>query len=164
MPESTSVGNKKLLQRYQQLVITIRSDPLLSLVVFQFLVLGIIGLTGFVGWWLSLIFELSAPGYLNYITDHLEHWTVNFSWWGVLSLCVGLISFTAAILIRKNDLFGTVIGLFAFFLGFMTNMLVARNPPAHIAVGVIVGWIIIIPTIFYLIRLKTDNEGSQLQA
>ncbi|MHA2202435.1 MAG: hypothetical protein ACW991_01985 [Candidatus Hodarchaeales archaeon] len=164
MPESNSVGNKKLLQKYQQLVITVRSDPLLSLVVFQFIVLGIIGLTGFIGWGMALNFELSAPGYLSYIADHLEHWTVKFSWWGVLSLCVGLISFASAILIRKNDLAGAGIGLFAFLLGFMTNMLVARNPPAHIAVGVIVGWIIITPTIFYLVRLKTDNEGSQLQS
>ncbi|MFX0126149.1 MAG: hypothetical protein ACFFAE_21185 [Candidatus Hodarchaeota archaeon] len=160
MPESTLGWNHKLVQKCQQLTISVRSDPLQNLVVFQFIVLGIIGLVGFMGWWLALIIELSAPGYLNYITDHLEHWTIKFSWWGVLSLCVGFISFAAAILIRKNDLLGAGVGLFAFLLGFTTNMLVARNPPAHIAVGIIVGWIIIIPTIFYLIRLKTDDEGS----
>lgn len=160
MSESTPVWNKKLFQKCQQLAISVRSDPLLSLVVFNYLVLGIIGLTGFVGWWLALISQLSAPGYLNYITDHLEHWTIKFSWWGLLSLCVGFISFAAAILIRKNDLRGAGLGLFAFLLGFVTNMLVARNPPAHIAVGVIVGWIVIIPTFFYVIRLKTEDEGS----
>ncbi len=159
MHESTPEGNKKLVQECKQLAISVRSDPLLSLVVFQFLVFGIIGLAGFVGWLLSLIFQLSAPGYLNYITDHLEHWTTNFSWWGVLSLCVGFISFAAAILIRKNDLIGASMGLFAFLLGFVTNMIVARNPLAHIAVGAIIGWILIIPTIFYLIRLKPDGEG-----
>ena len=158
MYESTLVWNKRLFQKCKQLAVSVRSDPLLSLVVFQFLVFGIIGLAGFVGWLLSLIFQLSAPGYLNYITDHLEHWTTNFSWWGVLSLCVGIISFATAILIRKNDLIGASMGLFAFLLGFVTNMIVARNPPAHIAVGVIIGWILIIPTIFYLIRLKTEDE------
>ncbi|UCG00987.1 MAG: hypothetical protein JSW11_15385 [Candidatus Heimdallarchaeota archaeon] len=156
MPESSSTWSKKLFQKYKQLALSVRSDPLLSLVVFQFIVLGIIGLVGFVGWGLSLIFELSAPGYLNYITDHLEHWTIKSSWWGLLSLCVGFISFAAAFLIRKNDLLGAGVGFFALILGFITNMLVARNPPAHIAVGVIVGWIIVIPTIFYLIRQKSD--------
>lgn len=156
MPDSTPGWTNKLVQKCRHLSGSVRSDPLLSLVVFQFLVYGIIGLTGFIGWWLSLVFQLSAPGYLNYITDHLEHWTINFSWWGVLSLCVGVISFAAVILIRKNDLVGAGVGAFAFVLGFITNMLVARNPPAHIAVGIIVGWIVLIPTIFYLIRLKTD--------
>jgi len=154
MHESTREGNKRLVQKCKQLVVFIRSDPLLSLVIFQFFIFGIIGLAGFVGCLLSLILQLSAPGYLNYITDHLEHWTTNFSWWGVLSLCVGIISFAAAILIRKNDIIGASVGLFAFLLGFVTNMTVARNPPAHIAVGAIVGWILIIPTVFYLIRQK----------
>jgi hypothetical protein len=76
----------------------------------------------------------------------------------VLSLCVGIISFAGAIFLRKNDLLGAGLGLFALVLGFITNMLVARNPPAHIAVGFIVGWIIVIPTIFYLIRLKPSDE------
>lgn len=160
MPDSTPEWNKRLIQKCKQLAVSVRSDPLLSLVVFQFLVYGVIGLAGFVGWLLAINFQLSAPGYLNYITDHLEHWTNNFSWWGVLSLCVGFISFAAAILIRKDDLIGASLGLFALLLGFVTNMIVARNPPAHIVVGAIIGWILIIPTIFYLIRLKTDDGGS----
>ncbi|MFX0016956.1 MAG: hypothetical protein ACFFB2_17280 [Promethearchaeota archaeon] len=160
MPDSTPRWTNKLYQKCQHLFGFVRSDPLLNLVVFQFLVYGIIGLVGFMGWWLSLVVQLSAPGYLNYITDHLEHWTINFSWWGVLSLCVGIISFAAAIIIKKNDLIGAGLGLFAFILGFVTNILVARNPPAHIAVGIIVGWIVLIPTIFYLIRLKTDNIST----
>ncbi|UCE13741.1 MAG: hypothetical protein JSV04_00865, partial [Candidatus Heimdallarchaeota archaeon] len=138
MPDSPPRWSNKLVQKWRHLSRSVRTDPLLSLVVFQFLVYGIIGVAGFMGWWLSLVFQLSAPGYLNYITDHLEHWTDNFSWWGVLSLCVGVISFAAAILIRKNDLIGAGLGLLAFVLGFATNMLVARNPPAHIAVGTIV--------------------------
>ncbi|MFX0209444.1 MAG: hypothetical protein ACFFDT_25895 [Candidatus Hodarchaeota archaeon] len=160
MHHSTPKRNKRFVQEVKQLANSIRSDSLLSLVVFQFLVFGIIGLLGFMGWLLALIFQLTAPGYLNYITGHLEHWTTNFSWWGVLSLCVGFISFAAAILIIKNDLIGASMGLFAFLLGFMTNMIVARNPPAHIAVGAIIGWILFVPTIFYLIRLKIDTEDS----
>jgi len=147
-----------LFQNCQQLVNHARSDPMLGLVILQFIVLGILGITGFVGWWLALNFQLSASGYLNYIVDHLEHWTVKFSWWGVLSLCAGLISFAGAILTPKNDVVGAGLGLFALLLGFITNMLVGRNPAAHIAVGVIVGWIIVIPTVFYLFRFKLAEE------
>jgi hypothetical protein len=150
--------DKTLLQKSQQLVNYARSDPMLGFIVFQFIVLGIIGIIGFMGWWMALTFEFSAPGYLNYIADHLEHWTIKFSWWGVLSLCVGIISFAGAILIIKNDIFGAGLGLFALLLGFITNMLVGRNPAAHIAVGIIVGWIIVIPTVFYLFRLKSAEE------
>ncbi|MFX1284995.1 MAG: hypothetical protein ACFFB5_15140 [Promethearchaeota archaeon] len=157
MHGSTPKGNNRLVQENKQLIISVRSDPLLSLVIFQFLIFGIIGLAGFVGWLLSLTYQLSAPGYLNYIADHLEHWTANFSLWGVLSLCVGFLSFGAAILIRKNDLIGASLELFAFLLGFATNMIIARNPPAHIAVGAIIGWILIIPTLFYLIRLNRTS-------
>jgi hypothetical protein len=158
MPESTPRLDNKLLQKWQQLINSARSDPMQGLVVFQFIILGIIGITGFLGWCLSLIFQLSAPGYLNYIADHLEHWTIKFSWWGVLSLCVGIISIVGAIFLRKNDIVGAGLGLLAYILGFITNMIVARNPPAHITVGVIVGWVIVIPTIFYLIRLKPTFE------
>ncbi|MFX0205271.1 MAG: hypothetical protein ACFFDT_04750 [Candidatus Hodarchaeota archaeon] len=158
MAESTPGLDNKLLQKWQQVVNSVRNDPMQSLVIFQFIVLGIIGIAGFVGWILALTFELTAPGYLNYITDHLEHWSVKFYWWGVLSLCVGIISFAGAIFLGKNDHFGAGLGLFALVLGFITNMLVARNPPAHIAVGVIVGWTIVIPTIFYLVRFKSTSE------
>ena len=158
MAESTLGLEKKLLQKCQQLVKDVRNDPMLGLVVFHFIALGILGIAGFVGWWLALTFQLTAPGYLNYIADHLEHWTVKFSWWGVLSLCVGLISFAGAILIPKNDVVGAGLGLFALLLGFITNMLIGRNPAAHIAVGLIVGWIIVIPTVFYLFRFKPAEE------
>ncbi|MFX1505058.1 MAG: hypothetical protein ACFFDC_02985 [Promethearchaeota archaeon] len=158
MAESTLGLDNKLLQKWQQVINSIRNDPMESLVIFQFIFLGIIGVAGFMGWILALAFELTAPGYLDYITDHLEHWTIKVSWWGVLSLCVGIISFAGAIFLRKNELVGAGLGLFALILGFITNMLVARNPPAHIAVGVIFGWIIVIPTIFYLIRFKHTNK------
>ncbi|MFW9902684.1 MAG: hypothetical protein ACFFFH_00010 [Candidatus Thorarchaeota archaeon] len=75
-----------------------------------------------------------------------------------MSLCVGIISFAGILFLRKNDLLGARLGLFAFLLGFITNMLVALNPSAHIAVEVIFGWIIVIPTIFYLIRFKSVDE------
>ena len=158
MAESSPRFVSKMFQKYQQLFHSARSDPLLGLVIFQFIVLGMIGITGFIGWWMALTFELVAPGYLNYIADHFEHWTDKFVWWGVLSLCVGIISFAGAIFIRKNNALGAGLGLFALLLGFITNMLVARNPPAHIAVGIIVGWGIVLPTIFYLFRLKPVKE------
>jgi len=158
MAESTAGLVKKLFQKCQQLVNDARSDPMLGLVIFQFIILGILGIAGFLGWWMALTFQLSAPGYLNYIADHLEHWTVKVSWWGVLSLFVGIISFAGAILIPKNDVVGAGLGLFALLLGFVTNMLIGRNPAAHIAVGVIVGWIIVIPTVFYIFRFKPAGE------
>ncbi|MFX1515053.1 MAG: hypothetical protein ACFFC6_02010 [Promethearchaeota archaeon] len=90
MADSSPGLVSKMFQKYQQLVYSVRSDPILGLVIFQFTVLGMIGITGFIGWWMALTFELVAPGYLNYIADHLEHWTDKFIWWGVLSLCVGI--------------------------------------------------------------------------
>ena len=56
--------------------ITIKKDPLLSLVQLQFYVYGFMGFLGCLGWFLSLSYELTAPGLLGYVTNHLERWTL----------------------------------------------------------------------------------------
>jgi hypothetical protein len=121
------------------------------------------GLLGFVGWLLSLVFQLSAPGYLGYITGHLERWAAKVSLWGLPILLVGLISLGVPILIRKNEFLAFILGNFAFFLGFMINMIVAYNPPAHLFVGALVGWLLLMPLIFYVIRLKKSSEEIHSQ-
>ena len=132
-------------------------DALLNFVEFQFVMYGIGGTLGFIGWILSLVFPLSAPGYLGYITGHLERWTINFMPWGVIILIAGLLGFVTAIFLSKHDILALILGILAFAIGFTANMIVARNPPAHLFVGVMVGWLILAPLIFYVICRRSES-------
>jgi len=124
-------------------------SPLIKLIVTQFTVYAAFGVLGFIAWAMALSSSLPALQALvgEYFGGHLVRWTVQFPIWGILLLISAVLAFGAAELLRRSRRRGGYIGIIAFLLGFVTNILFARNMLVHTLTGALIGWTLLAPLV-----------------
>jgi len=117
-------------------------NPLIKLIVTQFTVYAVFGVLGFIAWAMALRSSLSALQALvgEYFGGHLVRWTVQFPVWGIILLISAVLAFGAAELLRRSRKQGGYMGIIAFVIGFVTNILFARNTLVHALTGALIGW------------------------
>lgn len=122
-------------------------NALIKLMVVQFTVYTIFGVVGFAAWALAFtntmpILELIVG---EYIQGHLIRWTTQFPLWGILILISSALSLSATYFLWRAQKVGGYLGTASFSLGFITNMLFARNILVHSLIGALIGWILLAP-------------------
>ena len=124
-------------------------NSLIRLVVIQFAVYGILGLLGFVAWAMAFSSSLSTLEVIvgRYLKGHFARWTTQFPSWGVPILISATLSFGAAWLLQKSRKNGGYLGITSFLIGFVTNILVARNALVHSLIGILIGWTLLVPLV-----------------
>lgn len=123
---------------------------LTRLVVVQFVLYAVFGVLGFVAWAMAfsknlLILEMVFGGYFR---GHLVRWTVQLPFWGVFILVSAFLSLCTAWLLNRSRREGAYLGVIAFLIGFVTNVLFARNILVHSLVGCAIGWTLLAPVAF----------------
>ena len=126
-----------------------QNSLILRLVVIQFAVYAILGLLGFVAWVMAFSNSLSTLEVIcgRYLKGHFARWTAKFPSWGILILISATLSFGAAWLLHKSQKKGGYLGIISFLIGFVTNIIVARNIFVHSLIGILIGWTLLAPLI-----------------
>jgi len=96
----------------------------------------------------------------EYFHGHLARWTAQFPLWGILILKSAASSFCATLLRFVNFIEGGYLGIISFSIGFLTNMLFARNLLVHGLVGVLIGWTLLAPLAVAWKNLKPNNTAN----
>jgi len=122
-------------------------NSLIKLVVVQFAVYTIFGVLGFVTWIMAFANNLSTLELIvgEYIHGHFIRWTAQFPLWGALILISAVLSFGATYFLWRLQKVGGYLGIASFSLGFITNMLFARNILVHSLIGALIGWTLLAP-------------------
>lgn len=122
-------------------------NPLNRLVVVQFVIYGILGFFGFAAWAMAFSKNLSNLEIIvgEYFRGHLVRWTAKLPLWGIFMLLSAVLSFCTAWLLNKSRREGVYLGVTSFLIGFMTNILFARNILVHSLIGVLIGWTLLTP-------------------
>jgi uncharacterized membrane protein len=109
-------------------------NGLIMLVVLQFAVYTVLGMLGFVVW--AMAFTKNLPtleGVVGeYVDGHLVRWTAQFPLWGIFVLISAALSLCATRLLWISRREGGYLGVISFSIGFITNMLFARNLLVHV--------------------------------
>jgi len=122
-------------------------NGLIRLVVTQFAVYTVLGMLGFVAWAMAFTNNLpTLEGIVGeYISGHLPRWTAQFPLWGIFILISAALSLCATRLLWISRREGGYLGVISFSIGFITNMLFARNLLVHGFVGALIGWTMLAP-------------------
>jgi hypothetical protein len=129
----------------------------INLAVLQFVIYSFFGFIGFLAWvGTSLGFQLGD----SYIRGHLTRWTLKFPLWGPFILISSFLSLLAASLLCRQRRLGGYLGILAFMIGFVVNLLFARNLLVHTCVGALIGWTLFVPLL--LSWKKLDNSRADL--
>lgn len=135
---------------------TFMQSSLIRLVVIQFTVYAVFGVLGFIAW--TMAFSSSLPVLQaivgEYFGGHFARWTIQFPLWGLLLLISAALSFGAAELLRRSRKEGAYIGIISFSIGFITNILFARNILVHSLTGALIGWTLLAPLVVAWKNLK----------
>jgi len=131
-------------------------NSLIRLIVIQFTVYAIFGVLAFIAWAMAFSNSLSVLEVVvgEYFRGHFERWTAQFPLWGLLVLISAALSFGAAELLRRSRKEGGYIGVVSFSIGFITNILFARNILVHSLTGVLIGWTLLAPLVVAWKNLK----------
>lgn len=81
----------------------------------------------------------------EYLSGHLERWTIQFPLWGIPILMSATLAFGAAWFLLKRQRTGVYLGVISFSLGFLTNLVFAQNILVHSLIGFLVGWTLLAP-------------------
>jgi len=137
-------------------------SALIRLVVIQFAVYTVLGMLGFVAW--TVVFTKNLPtleGIVGeYVCGHLVRWTAQFPLWGIFILISAALSLGATYLLWNSRREGGCLGIVSFSIGFMTNMLFARNILVHSLVGALIGWTLLAPLAATWKNLKPNNTAN----
>jgi hypothetical protein len=122
-------------------------NGLIRLIVTQFAVYTVVGMLGFVAWTMAFTNNLpTLEGIVGeYISGHLPRWTAQFPPWGIFILISAVFSLCATHLLYDSRREGGYLGVISISIGFITNMLFARNLLVHGFVGALIGWIMLAP-------------------
>lgn len=122
-------------------------DALKKLIVLQFAIYTIIGLLGFLSWFLAFTGNVSIlEGIVGeYFYGHIIRWTAQFPPWGILMLISAILSLSATYLLWYLRKEGAYLGIISFFIGFSTNILFAQNILIHTLIGILIGWTLLAP-------------------
>ncbi len=122
-------------------------NGLIRLVVTQFAVYTVLGILGFVAWVMAFTNNLpTLEGIVGeYTSGHLQRWTAQFPLWGIFILISAALSLGATRLLWISRREGGYLGVISFSIGFITNMLFARNLLVHSLVGALIGWTMLAP-------------------
>ena len=134
-------------------------NGLIRLVVIQFAVYTFLGMLGFVAW--AMAFTKNLPTFEGavgeYISGHLPRWTAQFPLWGIFILTSAVLSLYASRLLWSSRKEGGYLGVISFSIGFITNMLIARNLLFHSLVGALIGWTMLAPLAVEWKDLKSNK-------
>jgi hypothetical protein len=134
-------------------------NGLIRLIVLQFAVYAVLGVLGFVAW--AMAFTENLPTFEGtvgeYISGHLPRWTAQFPLWGIFTLISAVLSLYASRLLWSSRKEGGYLGVISFSIGFITNMLIARNLLVHSLVGVLIGWTMLAPLAVEWKDLKSNK-------
>lgn len=135
-------------------------SALIRLVVIQFAVYTVFGMLGFVAWMAVLTknFPILEGIVGEYIEGHLVRWTAQFPLWGIFILISATLSLCAVYFLLSSRREGGCLGIVSFFIGFMTNILFARNILVHSLVGALIGWTLLAPLAAAWKNLKPNNS------
>lgn len=134
-----------------------RNDGSANLTVFQFVIYSVFGFIGFLAW-AGTFLGLEVGD--SYISGHLTRWTLKFPLWGIFILISSFLSLIAASLLWRRKRLGGYLGILSFIIGFIVNLLFARNLLVHTCVGALIGWTLFIPLL--LSWKKLDNSRADL--
>jgi len=81
----------------------------------------------------------------EYVNGHLVRWTAQFPLWGIFIFISAAFSLCATRLLWISRREGGYLGVISFSIGFITNMLFARNLLVHGFVGALIGWTMLAP-------------------
>ncbi len=128
---------------------TFMQNPLIRLVVIQFTVYAIFGVLGSIAWAMAFCSSSTVLQAIvgEYFGGHFERWTIQFPLWGLLLLMSAALSLGAAVLLRRSRRQGGYIGIISFSIGFITNILFARNILVHSLTGALIGWTLLAPLV-----------------
>lgn len=111
-----------------------------SIAIFQFVVYALT-CTILFGFWIGF----KSPVMPEYVNGHVQRWTVKFPLWGLVILFVAFLSLVSAFLLWRLKRLGAYLGTASFMIGFVTNLVVARNLFVHALLGTLLGWILLVP-------------------
>lgn len=137
-----------------------KNDESINLAVFQFVIYSVFGFIGFLAWAGTFLgFQVGD----SYIGGHLTRWTLKFPLWGLFILVSSVLSLIAANLLRRQKRLGGYLGIVSFTIGFIVNLLFARNLLVHTCVGALIGWTLFIPLLLGWKKLDASRADLSLK-
>jgi len=131
-----------------------KNDGSVNLAVFQFVIYSVFGFIGFLAW-AGTFLGLQVGD--SYIGGHLTRWTLKFPLWGLFILISSFLSLIAANLLWRWKRLGGYLGILSFMIGFIVNLLFARNLLVHTGVGALVGWTLFTPLLLSWKKLNNSK-------
>lgn len=131
-----------------------KNDRSVNLAVFQFVIYSVFSFFGFLAW-AGTSWGLQFGD--SYISGHLTRWTLKFPLWGLFILASGFLSLIAAGLLWRQKRLGCYLGIISFAIGFIVNLLFARNLLVHSCVGALIGWTLFTPLLLGWKRLNNSK-------
>ena len=131
-----------------------KDDGSVNLAVFQFVIYSVFGIIGFLAWAGTF---LGLPVGDSYIGGHLTRWTLKFPLWGPSFLIASILSLIAASLLWRRKRLGGYLGILSFMIGFVVNLLFARNLLVHTCVGALIGWTLFTPLLLSWKKLNNSK-------
>ncbi|RLI41655.1 hypothetical protein DRO59_06380 [Candidatus Bathyarchaeota archaeon] len=131
-------------------------NKILKLVIIQFAVYSAVCVLGFALWAIVFSGNLWVVEELvgEYIRGHLVRWTTKLPSWGIFVLISGVLFMSAVRFLRQHRMEGAYLGITSFLIGFLTNLLFARNLLVHGILGCLIGWTLLAPLILLWEHLK----------
>ncbi|MEM3703701.1 MAG: hypothetical protein QXX79_04720 [Candidatus Bathyarchaeia archaeon] len=138
-------------------------NALSKLIILQFTIYAVSCTLGFISWLLAFTNNASIlEGIVGeYFHGHILRWTAQFPPWGVLMLLSAVLSLYATYLLWCSRKKGAYLGTTSFLIGFVTNMLFARNLLVHSLIGILIGWALLAPLAVAWKNLKVKNHSKK---
>lgn len=131
-----------------------KDDGSVNLAVFQYVIYSVFGFIGFLAW-AGTFLGLKVGD--SYIGGHLTRWTLKFPLWGLFILVSSALSLIAASLLWRRKRLGGYLGILSFMIGFVVNLLFARNLLVHTCVGALIGWTLFTPLLLSWKKLNNSK-------
>ncbi|UCE09165.1 MAG: hypothetical protein JSW61_09295 [Candidatus Thorarchaeota archaeon] len=139
--------------------------PTPKLIAAQFLFYALGGVAAFFAWIMILT---NSEALLNaivgdYLAWHFTRWTLRLFFWGPLILLSAVLAFASSWLIMKSNRIGGYLGILAFLIGFVIDILVANIMFVHVLIGLLIGWVLLSPLTFgwdSIFGGQTDSQSD----
>jgi len=133
-----------------------------KLITIQFAIYAIIGILGFIAWMLAFTGNVSIlEGIIGeYFHGHIVRWTAQLPHWGILILLSAILSLGATYFLWCLRKEGAYLGVASFCIGFVTNILFARNILVHALIGILIGWTLLAPLTIAWKNLKRKQHEA----